>query len=112
MPQDNPVQGALTADCVRNWELGNIVEYPIDANVCIFQGSPVIVLDSGYERLSGVLGRGERGLRRGDRRGEYDERGATDARVYASHGRCLLIGFLVVSAAAVETAAGAGVSLR
>ena len=43
MSQDNPVQGALTADCVRNYELGNVVEYPIDANVVIFQGSPVIV---------------------------------------------------------------------
>jgi hypothetical protein len=43
MPQDSPVQGALTADCVRNWELGNVVEYPIDANVVLFQGTPVIV---------------------------------------------------------------------
>jgi len=43
MGQDTPVQGALTADCVRNYELGNVVEYPIDANVCIFQGAPVIV---------------------------------------------------------------------
>lgn len=43
MAQDNPVQGALTADCVRNYELGNVVEYPIDANVVIYQGAPVIV---------------------------------------------------------------------
>ena len=43
MSQDSPVQGSLTADCVRNWELGNVVEYPIDANVVIFAGSPVIV---------------------------------------------------------------------
>jgi hypothetical protein len=43
MSQDSPVQGALTADCVRNYELGNVVEYPIDANVCIWQGAPVIV---------------------------------------------------------------------
>ncbi|HMH17192.1 MAG TPA: hypothetical protein VK572_03490 [Burkholderiales bacterium] len=43
MPQDTPVQGALTADCVRNYELGNVVEYPIDANVVIYQGAPVIV---------------------------------------------------------------------
>jgi hypothetical protein len=50
MAQDNPVQGALTADCVRNYELGNVVEYPIDAAVCIFQGSPVIVdgVTTGY----------------------------------------------------------------
>jgi hypothetical protein len=43
MAQDNPVAGALTADCVRNYELGNVVEYPIDAAVCIYQGSPVIM---------------------------------------------------------------------
>ncbi len=52
MPQDNPVQGALTADAVRNWELGNVVEYPIDANVCIFQGSPVICLEYGVFQIS------------------------------------------------------------
>jgi len=53
MPQDNPVQGALTADAVRNWELGNVVEYPIDANVCIYQGSPVIVdgVNVGYANV-------------------------------------------------------------
>ena len=58
MPQDNPVQGALTADCVRNWELGNIVEYPIDANVCIFQGSPVIVdgVTTGFANLPETAG--------------------------------------------------------
>jgi hypothetical protein len=50
MSQDTPVQGALTADCVRNYELGNVVEYPIDANVCIYQGAPVILdgVTTGY----------------------------------------------------------------
>lgn len=43
MSQDNPVAGALTADCVRNYELGNVVEYGLDANVVIYQGAPVIV---------------------------------------------------------------------
>src|ERR1700732_3157467 len=58
MSQDNPVQGALTADAVRNWELGNVVEYPIDANVCIFQGSPVIVdgVNMGYANLPETAG--------------------------------------------------------
>jgi hypothetical protein len=43
MPQDQPVTANLTADVVRNYELGNVAEFGIDANVCIFQGSPVIV---------------------------------------------------------------------
>jgi hypothetical protein len=43
MAQDYPVTANLTTDCVRNYELGNVVEYGIDANVVIYQGSPVIV---------------------------------------------------------------------
>ena len=43
MAQDYPVTANLTSDVVRNYELGNVVEYGIDANVVIYQGSPVIV---------------------------------------------------------------------
>jgi hypothetical protein len=43
MSQDYPVNANLTTDVVRNYELGNVVEYGIDANVVIYQGSPVIV---------------------------------------------------------------------
>jgi hypothetical protein len=43
MAQDYPVNANLTSDVVRNYELGNVVEYGIDANVVIYQGSPVIV---------------------------------------------------------------------
>jgi hypothetical protein len=43
MAQDYPVTANLTSDVVRNYELGNVCEYGIDANVVIYQGSPVIV---------------------------------------------------------------------
>lgn len=45
--QDNAIHGAATDDIVRAQELGDVLEYPVEANTLIYQGSPVIVDGTG-----------------------------------------------------------------